>query len=72
MAEEWQVMNKVRSKIRKVMREAGIENVVNEDSFCTWDRDTQQVVFNYKQGGSPTIHCIYDRDGNLIKKHIDR
>ena len=62
MAVPWQVMNRIRSKVREI---AG-EDV--DESFFTFDRSTNQIVSNKKIGG---YHFIFDADGNLIKHHRD-
>jgi len=63
MANTQQTMNKIRSQIRAI-----VGNEVIEESFFTWDRDTQQIVSNRKIDG---WHFIFDYQGNLIKKHQD-
>ncbi|MFH1010719.1 MAG: hypothetical protein V1784_05735 [bacterium] len=62
MAVPWQVMNQIRSELRKVVDEEV------DESFFTYDRDTGQIVSNRKIGG---YHFIFDASGNLIKKHRD-
>lgn len=62
MAVPWQIMNKIRSKVREVVG----QNV--DDNFFTYDRSSSQIVSNQKIGG---YHFIFDSDGNLIKYHRD-
>lgn len=80
----WNVMNKIRSNIRRVLGHKDYSNysytrngkVVAEGSFdtivtedfFTFDHDTQQIVCNTKIDG---YHFIFDSDGNLIKHHRD-
>lgn len=60
MAVPWQVMNRIRSELRKVVDEEV------DESYFTYDRDTGQIVSNREIGG---YHFIFDVDGNLIKQH---
>lgn len=56
-----QVMNKIRSHVRRA-----VGDTVLDESFFTYDYDTQQIVSNQKIQG---YHFIFDYDGNLIKHH---
>jgi len=60
MGVPWQVMNRIRSELRKVVDEEV------DESFFTFDRDSGQIVSNRKIGG---YHFIFDGEGNLIKQH---
>lgn len=62
MAVPWQVMNRIRAKVRKIVR----EDV--DESFFTYDRGSGEIVSNQKIGG---YHFIFDAEGNLIKQHQD-
>lgn len=64
MSVPWQAMNRIRSKVRDIVR----DSVDVDDSFFTYDYDTHQIVSNRKIGGH---HFIFDSDGNLIEDHVD-
>ena len=82
MAVPWQVMNKIRSELRERLgwksdqgkkHDTG-EDVFIDETFFTFDRDTQQIVSNRKFRDENTgeyFHLIFDSMGNLIKKHRD-
>ena len=63
MANLQQTLNRVRSKIRKV-----VGDVADKDTFFTFDRDSKNIVTNQKIDG---YHYIFNLDGDLIKKHRD-
>lgn len=64
MSNTQQTLNKVRSKIRRVVG----DNIQLEDYFFTFDRDSQRIVTNRKIGG---WHFIFNLEGDLIKQHQD-
>lgn len=88
MAVPWQVMNKMRGKIKSIVNwgssthgsptDVGeraiwgdrikIDEQLLDDRFYTFDRDSKQIVSNYKING---YHFIFDLEGNLIKHHKD-
>lgn len=45
-----------------------VDDQLLDDRFYTFDRDSQQIVTNYKTNG---FHFIFDLEGNLIKHHKD-
>ena len=51
------VMHKIRSQIRHCT------DALVDESFFTWDRDTQQIVSNREIDG---WHFVFDMDGNEI------
>ncbi len=75
------VINKIRSELRhrlgwKSGGERAVlddnENVVVDERFFTFDRDTQQIVSNVKfmdYNSGKFVHLIFDASGNLIKQH---
>jgi|GEM_PF-1610851 len=64
MSVPWQAMNRIRSKVRQIVR----DEVTVDDSFFTFDHDTNHIVSNRKIDGH---HFIFDADGNLIEDHPD-
>lgn len=62
MAVPWQIMNKIRSKVRDIVGEEV------DESFFTFDYDSGEIVSNQKIGG---YHFIFNSDGELIKQHQD-
>jgi len=64
MANTQQTLNKIRSHIRRTIG----KDVEIEESFFTFDYDSQRIVINRKIDG---WHFIYDLEGNEIKSHKD-
>jgi len=63
MAVPWQAMTNIRRALRRI-----VGNDTVDESYFTFDRDTQQIVSNTYLFG---YHWIFDSDGNLIKYHVE-
>ena len=64
MANTQQTLNKIRSRVRRVVG----DGIRIDDAFFTFDRDSGRVVTNRKIDG---YHFIFNLEGELIKQHRD-
>jgi len=64
MSVPWQTMNKIRSKLREILG----EEIIDAETFFTYNRDSDEIVSNRKING---YHFIFNSEGTLIKYHRD-
>ncbi len=85
MAVPWQVMNKMRSKIKSIINFDSLTPCTEEERRIWGDKikvddqlmDDRFYTYDYDNGQIVTnfktqgVHYIFDLEGNLLKKHTD-